>query len=119
MMDFYEFVTKYYSHKIKAINLVHIKFISNIIEKAKKENKKLIIATGRNQYKRIINDYLKLVAMRNQPMTDESIMYFGKYKGEKLANVPDHYLKWLLTTPWIQNHPELHSYILENENLLK
>ena len=28
-------------------------------------------------------------------MNDESIMPFGKYKGEKMANVPADYLLWL------------------------
>lgn len=28
-------------------------------------------------------------------MNDESIMPFGKHKGEKLANVPADYLLWL------------------------
>ena len=27
--------------------------------------------------------------------TDDSLMPFGKYKGQKLANVPDSYLIWL------------------------
>lgn len=26
---------------------------------------------------------------------DESIMPFGIHKGKALANIPDHYLKWL------------------------
>jgi len=28
-------------------------------------------------------------------LTDESPMPFGKYKGEKMANVPASYLKWI------------------------
>jgi len=28
-------------------------------------------------------------------LTDESLMPFGKYKGEKIANVPATYLDWL------------------------
>lgn len=28
-------------------------------------------------------------------LTDESLMPFGKYKGEKMANVPASYLIWL------------------------
>ena len=32
-------------------------------------------------------------------MTDESIMPFGRHKGEPMANVPDKYLKWL----WHEN----------------
>jgi uncharacterized protein (DUF3820 family) len=50
-------------------------------------------------------------------MNDESIMPFGKYKGEKLANVPPEYLLWL--------HDEgkafgpLKSYITDNMDAIK
>lgn len=29
------------------------------------------------------------------PLTDESIMLFGKHKGKQLEDVPDEYLLWL------------------------
>ena len=51
--------------------------------------------------------------------TDESIMYFGAHKGEKLANLPDSYCKWLLQQDWIKSHEGLYVYLLDNENLLK
>ena len=46
-------------------------------------------------------------------MNDNSLMPFGKHKGEKLANVPASYLLWLLTND-LRAGP-LRSYILENE----
>lgn len=52
-------------------------------------------------------------------LTDESLMYFGQYKGEKLANLPDHYCRFLLRQNWIKAHEGLYAYLLENEELLK
>ena len=51
------------------------------------------------------------------PYTDESTMLFGKYKGEKLANVPASYLLWLHE----QNIPknDLKKYIEDNMEVLK
>lgn len=54
-----------------------------------------------------INDYT---------MTDESLMPFGKYKREKLANVPAHYLLWLYHDGL--NHDELKEYIEDNMDAL-
>jgi len=45
-------------------------------------------------------------------MTDESIMPIGKYKGEKLANIPAHYLLWLYENTSI--YGELRDYIKDN-----
>ena len=52
-------------------------------------------------------------------LTDDSLMYFGKYKGEKLANSPDAYCRFLLSQDWIKSHEGLYNYLLENEELLK
>jgi uncharacterized protein (DUF3820 family) len=49
-------------------------------------------------------------------MTDESIMPFGKYKGEKLANVPDEYLLWLYENG--KCFGELKLYIKENLDVI-
>ncbi len=49
-------------------------------------------------------------------MTDESLMPWGKYKGEKMANVPPEYLLWL-----IENNKcggEVKKYIQDNEKTL-
>jgi uncharacterized protein (DUF3820 family) len=50
-------------------------------------------------------------------MTDESIMPIGKYKGEKLANIPAHYLLWLYEKTSI--YGELRDYIKDNFDVLK
>jgi uncharacterized protein (DUF3820 family) len=49
-------------------------------------------------------------------MTDESILTFGKYKGEKLANVPASYLIFLFEND--KCNYDLKCYIEENEDLL-
>ena len=45
-------------------------------------------------------------------MDDNSIMPFGKYKGEKMANVPASYLLWIYDEPFCTG--ELKKYIKEN-----
>ena len=52
-------------------------------------------------------------------LTDESLMYFGEHKGEKLANLPDSYCRWLLKQSWISTHIALYAYLIENEELLR
>ena len=60
---------------------------------------------------------------KNYDMTDESIMPFGKYKGEKMANVPPDYLLWMLENlnsrygSIIYN--ELKAYLLENKEIFE
>jgi len=49
--------------------------------------------------------------------TDESLMPFGKYKGEKMANVPPEYLLWLYENSNI--YGELKQYIKENMDVIK
>lgn len=50
-------------------------------------------------------------------LDDNSIMTFGKYKGEKLANVPARYLYWLYTEGSITS--DLRQYIKENLDVIK
>lgn len=50
-------------------------------------------------------------------MNDESIMPFGKYKGEKLANVPPDYLLWLFDNG--KCYGEVRQYIEDNLEVLK
>lgn len=45
-------------------------------------------------------------------MDDNSIMPFGKYQGEKLANVPAYYLLMALEKQWL--HGELKKYVEDN-----
>jgi len=45
-------------------------------------------------------------------MDDNSLMPFGKHKGEKLANVPDSYLLYIYQQGWAKG--PLKKYIEEN-----
>ncbi len=49
-------------------------------------------------------------------MDDNSIMPFGKFKGQKMANVPASYLLWCINQPWCRG--ELHTYITNNMTVL-
>lgn len=50
-------------------------------------------------------------------MTDESMMPFGKYKGEKMANIPPDYLIWLYDNG--KCYGEVRKYIADNLDVLK
>jgi Uncharacterized protein conserved in bacteria len=50
-------------------------------------------------------------------LTDNSLMPFGQYRGEKMANVPAKYLLWLYDGN-IRN-AEVRAYIVENMDVLK
>ena len=50
-------------------------------------------------------------------MTDESLMPFGKYKGEKMANVPADYLLWLYQNSNVFG--DLKAYIKDNLDVIK
>lgn len=52
------------------------------------------------------------------PMTDQSLMPFGKHKGKALANVPAHYLLWLYENAENLRNP-LKAYIEENLDVIK
>jgi uncharacterized protein (DUF3820 family) len=49
-------------------------------------------------------------------MDDNSIMPFGKYKGQKLANIPGDYLLWLYKEN--KCFGQLKEYIEENKEVL-
>jgi uncharacterized protein (DUF3820 family) len=51
-------------------------------------------------------------------MTDESIMPIGKYRGEKMANVPPEYLLWMYENTNII-YDELKQYIKDNLDIIK
>ena len=56
--------------------------------------------------------------MHNQNnIDDNSIMPFGKYKGEKMANVPSEYLIWLYENSKV--YGGVKEYIKENLDVLK
>lgn len=49
-------------------------------------------------------------------MNDESILTFGQFKGEKLANTPAWWLLWCLEH--LKGHEELKKYIRDHEEIL-
>lgn len=55
--------------------------------------------------------------MTERLLTDESLMPFGKHKGEKLANVPPDYLIWLYDNN--KCFDDLRKYIESNMDVLK
>lgn len=50
-------------------------------------------------------------------MTDDSLMPYGKFKGDKMANVPADYLLWLLHNDKCSG--DVKNYILENKTVLE
>jgi uncharacterized protein (DUF3820 family) len=50
-------------------------------------------------------------------MDDNSIMTFGLHEGKKLANIPDHYFRWLYEKGYA--HGPLKEYIEDNATSLK
>jgi uncharacterized protein (DUF3820 family) len=50
-------------------------------------------------------------------LTDESTMPFGKYKGQKMANVPADYLIWLYENNKCSN--DVREYIEDNLEVLR
>lgn len=50
-------------------------------------------------------------------MTDNSLMPFGKYRGEKMANVPADYLIWIFENN--KCTPAVAKYIAENLSVIK
>lgn len=51
------------------------------------------------------------------PLTDESPMPFGKYKGKKMADVPDYYLLYIYDNYDLQ--PHVKTYIEQNLAAIK
>lgn len=50
-------------------------------------------------------------------MNDNSLMPFGKYKGEKMANVPPEYLLWIFENN--KCTPDVAKYISDNLDVIK
>ena len=52
-------------------------------------------------------------------MKDHDKMPFGKFKGEKMEDVPAWHLDWLIGQTWIDAWPELVRYIEANSKEIK
>jgi uncharacterized protein (DUF3820 family) len=50
-------------------------------------------------------------------MNDESLMSIGKYKGQKMANIPSEYLLWLLENG--NTYGNLKAYLLANKEVFE
>tara|TARA_R110000824_G_scaffold128063_1_gene288795 strand:+ start:42 stop:302 length:261 start_codon:yes stop_codon:yes gene_type:complete len=46
----------------------------------------------------------KFLGYKQKPVLDDYIFYFGKYKGNRLDEVPESYLKWLLEQNWVKQN---------------
>ena len=62
--------------------------------------------------------------MKEEKLTDNSLITFGMYKGTPLANIPDDYLKWFYETNIMKVQKgynlQLMHYIKDNkETILK
>lgn len=53
----------------------------------------------------------------NQRLHDDDRMPFGKYKGQRLGEVPDDYWLWFLQQEWSHKWPDLVEYaqLVEDE----
>ena len=43
-------------------------------------------------------------------LTDDDVFPWGKWKGERLGDVPDHYWMWFLRQTWCDENPRLVKY---------
>jgi hypothetical protein len=57
--------------------------------------------------------------MLSAPMTDKSIMPFGKHAGKKLEQVPASYLLWFDEQDWSHKYPKLEAYVAKHRELLE
>ena len=44
------------------------------------------------------------------PIHDNSIMWFGQWKGFKMKAIPSHWFLWFIKQPWSGEYPELVEY---------
>jgi hypothetical protein len=51
-------------------------------------------------------------------VTDTSLMPWGEHKGTAMQDVPASYLLWLFKQPWIKDWPEIHAYLVANQDVL-
>jgi len=53
-------------------------------------------------------------------LTDESIMYWGKYQGHKMKDIPGHYLLWLKENVVPTFHTDaIFDYINDNIEIIR
>lgn len=57
--------------------------------------------------------------MSNKGMDGNSIMSFGKFAGEQMKRIPNHYLEWLLDQDWISKRKRLYHYLKSEEDYIR
>lgn len=67
--------------------------------------------------KAICNDCNSYIQFVPQGFTDETIMFYGKYKGEPLAKIPADYFIWLYENTKVSGSLKL--YIEKNMDIFK
>lgn len=50
--------------------------------------------------------------------TDQTPMPWGEHKGTPMKDVPSSYLLWLFKQPWIRDWPDVHAYLVANQDAL-
>lgn len=65
-----------------------------------KEVEKLF-KNGNTHIKFVCKECNKFKGWKQQPI-EEFIVNFGKYKGEKISDIPNDYLVWLITMEWLK-----------------
>lgn len=50
--------------------------------------------------------------------TDQTPLPWGKHKGIPMGQVDPAYLLWLFRQKWIRDWPDLHAYLVENQDVL-
>jgi hypothetical protein len=51
-------------------------------------------------------------------LTDCDPFPFGKYKGQRMEDVPASYLDWFDGQPWADSWPEVREYVKRNRSVL-
>ena len=56
--------------------------------------------------------------MSVEPLKDDDLFPFGKWKGKRMDKVPASYLDWLADQDWIGSWPRVLAYIEANRKLI-
>lgn len=73
-----------------------------------------------NNDKKLLKAAMKPKPLSDKPMKEWELMDFGKYKGEKLGDVPAKYLVWCYEEAFIKrSKPRLYAYIVKNIQRIK
>ncbi len=51
-------------------------------------------------------------------VTDDSLMEWGEHKNKRMQDVPPDYLLWLFRQDWIRQWPDMHDYLVANQDAI-